>query len=205
MVAQGQPEFPWLKSSGGWQSSVCPEWEAWVPAEAGEGEWRSSSCSRGQGRHYLAQKGLQVLPVQSGLVTGSVILEPRKEKRSTQLPQPWRGHRGRRAYGPRGYFPPTLRWEFLHPAPLGVRAQGYMGMMGRGLPAPGPARCPRPAAHGPQTASTLCGLLGKTRGLREPARKPHSERGSLRPREESAWSMPPPPPTSTTRASPRHG
>lgn len=106
LVAQGQTEFPWLRSSGGWQSSVCPGWGAWVPAEAGEGEWRSSRCSRGQGRHYLAQKGLQVLPVQSGLVTGSVILEPRKEKRSTQLPQPWRRHRGRRAYGRRGYFPP---------------------------------------------------------------------------------------------------
>lgn len=103
-----------------------------------------------------------------------------------------------------GIFPPTLRREFLHPAPLGVGAQGYVGMLGLGC-------LPRVllAAHGQLPTAPRqpphCGLLGKTRGLREPARKPHSERGSLRPREESVWSMPPPPPTSTTRASPRHG
>lgn len=38
---------------------------------------------------YLAQKGLQVIPVQNGLVTSRIIpcLEPRKG-RSPQLPHP---------------------------------------------------------------------------------------------------------------------
>lgn len=62
--------------------------------------------------HYLVQEGLQVIPVQNGLVTSRIVphLESGKGKRSTQLPQPRWGHphgsrtpcRGNRALGPGG-------------------------------------------------------------------------------------------------------